>query len=207
MTVTAIDSAAAATTPQQSLTADFDMFLRLLTTQLQYQDPLDPMDTSEYTQQLVGYSQVEQAIQQTDKLDAILSALGTQDLAGASALIGRRVGSYDDVQVATDAGAAWRYELDNAAALTRLTVTDAGGDIVYRGDGVAAAGRHDFTWDGARAGETYRLSVTALDADARPVPSRTLSTGTVTAVEARGGDVFLTIGGREVSAADIISIS
>ena len=58
-----------------TLTADFNMFLQLLTTQLQYQDPLDPMDTSEYTQQLVSYSQVEQAIQQTGRLDQMFARM------------------------------------------------------------------------------------------------------------------------------------
>ena len=61
------------TNSAQTLSADMDTFLTLLTTQLQYQDPLDPMDASEYTNQLVQYSNVEQAIQTNSKLDNLLN--------------------------------------------------------------------------------------------------------------------------------------
>ena len=57
----------------QTLSADMNTFLTMLTTQLQYQDPLDPMDATEYTNQLVQYSNVEQAIQTNTKLDQLLS--------------------------------------------------------------------------------------------------------------------------------------
>jgi len=75
--------------PLAGLSKDYTMFLKLLTTQMQHQDPLDPMDTSEYTQQLVQYSQVEQSIQQTGALKDILSQLGAQQMSQASSFIGR----------------------------------------------------------------------------------------------------------------------
>src|SRR4051812_13087838 len=79
------------TAASSKLNADFDMFLKLLTTQMQNQDPLDPMDTAQYTQQLVQYSQVEQSIEQTGTLKSLLSAFGTQNLMQASAMIGAQV--------------------------------------------------------------------------------------------------------------------
>jgi flagellar basal-body rod modification protein FlgD len=69
--------------------ADFNMFLKMLTVQMQNQDPLDPMDTSEYTKQLVQFSQVEQSMQQTGVLKDILTRVSGQDMAQASAFIGR----------------------------------------------------------------------------------------------------------------------
>ena len=57
----------------KQLSADMNTFLTLLTTQLKYQDPMDPMDTAEFTNQLVQYSSVEQAIQTNEKLDSLLS--------------------------------------------------------------------------------------------------------------------------------------
>src|SRR4051812_13135181 len=81
------------TTPAAAATkgigADFNMFLKLLTTQMQNQDPLNPMDTSQYTQQLVQYSQVEQTVQQTGTLKDILTRLTSQDMAQASSYIGK----------------------------------------------------------------------------------------------------------------------
>src|SRR3546814_11264347 len=83
------DNTAAPGTATGKFTADFNMFLNLLTTQLQHQDPLDPMDTSQFTQQLVSYSQVEQAIQQTSKLDALLQLTAAPNLNAAPGLIGQ----------------------------------------------------------------------------------------------------------------------
>ena len=57
----------------KNLSADMNTFLTLLTTQLKYQDPLDPMDTAEFTNQLVQYSSVEQAIHTNSNLETLLS--------------------------------------------------------------------------------------------------------------------------------------
>src|SRR3990167_3484081 len=71
------------------MTADFNMFLKLLTVQMQNQDPLDPMKTSEYTSQLVSYAQVEQSLKQTTALNDILTSLASQGMAQASQMIGK----------------------------------------------------------------------------------------------------------------------
>lgn len=59
----------------RAITGDFDMFLKLLTTQMQHQDPLNPMNSAEYTQQLVQFSGVEQQIEQVALLKQILAKL------------------------------------------------------------------------------------------------------------------------------------
>lgn len=196
-----------------TLTADFNMFLRLLTTQLQYQDPLDPMDTSEYTQQLVSYSQVEQAIQQTQRLDAILARLSAQDLASAGSYIGREVSVYQPVAALDADGADWFYELDTNAAATRLTILDKYGRAVRSFDGETTAGSHGLAWDGTDAagralpeGE-YALVVESLTAAGQTVASRVGTRGVVTGVEALAGEIILNLGATNVRAADIAKIS
>ncbi|MFC3215244.1 flagellar hook assembly protein FlgD [Novosphingobium panipatense] len=89
VTDTATKGISATAGATSGLLADYNLFLKLLTTQMTNQDPLDPMDTSEYTAQLVQYSQVEQSIQQTGKLDDIMSQLLSQQMAQASSYIGR----------------------------------------------------------------------------------------------------------------------
>ena len=205
-TAAPVPAAAAEPSAGAKLTADFDIFLSLLTTQLQYQDPLDPMDSSEYTQQLVSYSQVEQAIQQTQKLDAILAAMSAQDLAGASSLIGREVGIYAADQVAGADGASWVYEVPDGAALTQLRVTDALGQEVYAAAGESAAGRHDLSWSGGEAGQSYTLAVTAFSPGGRPLAARTLVFGRVAGVEALAGDIILDLGARKVRADDVAAV-
>lgn len=206
MQTDAIQTAPQSAAGSAKLTADFDMFLRMLTTQLQYQDPLDPMDTAQYTQQLVAYSQVEQAIQQTGKLEKILAVLTQQDLAGASALIGRKVGVTSATQVAGASGAAWTYTLPQEAAATRLTVLDANGSSVFTGSGETMPGAHIFNWNAAGAGRSYTLVVEAFDASGQRIAAETGYTRTVTGVEALAGDILLDLDGTRVPLADISSI-
>jgi flagellar basal-body rod modification protein FlgD len=92
--------------------ADFNMFLKLLTTQMQNQDPLSPMDSTQYTQQLVQYSQVEQSVQQSGTLKDILARLSTQDLSQASGFIGRDAVFNSAVSGLGTAPASWNYAAD-----------------------------------------------------------------------------------------------
>src|SRR5262249_32024485 len=82
---TALDQQAKTATTTQQPTTDFAQFLTLLTTQLQNQDPLNPMDSAQFTNQLVMFSQVEQQINANQKLDSLV-ALGVSN--GLSAALG-----------------------------------------------------------------------------------------------------------------------
>src|SRR5919202_1631309 len=70
---------------------NFSSFLTLLTTQLKNQDPMSPLDTNQFTQQLVSFSQVEQAIKTNDKLSALVSYATTSSMASALPLVGNKV--------------------------------------------------------------------------------------------------------------------
>jgi flagellar basal-body rod modification protein FlgD len=132
----------------QTLSADMDTFLTLLTTQLQYQDPLDPMDTAEFTNQLVQYSSVEQAIQTNSKLDTLLqlnvSNLGAQ----AVSYIGKTVQVLGDVMPLETGKAKAAYTLDKDVESVTITVKDMNGRVVYSETGDTGSGTHEFTWDG-----------------------------------------------------------
>lgn len=132
----------------QQLSADMNTFLQLLTTQLQYQDPLDPMDTAEFTNQLVQYSSVEQAIQTNSKLDTLLqlnvSNLGAQ----AVSYIGKTVQVLGDVMPLENGKAKAAYTLDKDVQSVTITVKDMSGNVVYSETGETSSGTHEFTWDG-----------------------------------------------------------
>lgn len=121
---------------------DFTMFLRLLTTQMQNQDPLDPMDTSRYTQQLVQYSQVEQSIQQTGLLRDMLGRPSANDMTEAAALIGREA-EFDSVMAGHGGGRGGKLEL--VAPAQRRDAHRRGGRFVraHRGDGDPRPGGHE----------------------------------------------------------------
>ena len=213
-TVSSTNAAAATATGAASkLNADFDMFLKLLTTQMQNQDPLDPMDTSEYTQQLVQYSQVEQTIQQTSTLKDILARLSTQDMAQASGFIGREVELDLPIAGLSAAPAQWAYEAAHPVASIVATITDANGAVVDTRpiDGASAAGR--FTWDGKLANGkqapkgAYGLSLAAVDRSGAKVPVHVTSVGTVQDVTLEDGALLLGIGGIQLPASSLIKVA
>src|SRR3546814_9115700 len=104
-----------------------------------------------FTQQLVSYSQVEQAIQQTSKLDALLQLTAAQDLNAATGLIGRELTISQPVAPLGVDGAHWSYGLAASADTVKLKVIDASGKVVRTLDGAKTAGVHDLAWEIGRA--------------------------------------------------------
>ncbi|WP_109807052.1 flagellar hook assembly protein FlgD [Sphingosinithalassobacter portus] len=214
-TVTTNNNTAAAQASGNSslsgLNADFDMFLKLLTIQMQNQDPLDPMDTSEYTQQLVQYSQVEQSIQQTQTLQQILTAMGSSDLVQASSLLGREV-EFDSASSALgDAPAAWSWSSERNVASLTATVKDANGRVVATRElDPASSGR--FEWDGiksngsAAAPGNYTLELAGADANGARIDMTVHGIGTVSDVHMTDGTVTLNVNGAEVPASRLLRI-
>ncbi len=132
----------------KSLSADMNTFLKLLTTQLQYQDPLEPMDTAAFTQQLVQYSAVEQQIQTNSKLEKLLT-LNTSNLAAqAVSYIGKVVQVLGDVMPLENGVAKATYTLDKNVTSAMVVVKDMKGNVVYSEKGNITTGTHDFKWNG-----------------------------------------------------------
>ncbi len=130
------------------LSADMNTFLTLLTTQLKYQDPLDPMDTAEFTNQLVQYSSVEQSIQTNAKLDSLL-AINVSNLgAQAVSYIGKTVQVLGDVMPLENGKAKATYTLDKNVQSAVVAVKDMNGKVVYSEQAKVTSGTHEFTWDG-----------------------------------------------------------
>lgn len=215
-----IDAAAAATQTLASAAkststtgADFNMFLKLLTTQMQNQDPLDPMKTSEYTQQLVQYSQIEQTVQQSGTLKEILANMSTQDLSQASSLIGRVAVFNSAISgLTSSAPATWNYAPAGVATSMVATITDATGKAVATRTVDPTAPGH-FSWDGATtvggtaAPGSYTLSIAALAANGAVVPVAINSTGTVTNITTTGGVVSLGVNGVALPVAALLKVA
>lgn len=132
----------------QNLSADMNTFLKLLTTQLQYQDPLDPMDTAEFTNQLVQYSNVEQSIQTNQKLDYLLSLNIANLGAQAVSYIGKTAQVLGDVMPLEGGKAKATYTFNKDVTSSTIMVKDMNGKVVYTADGKTTSGTHEFTWDG-----------------------------------------------------------
>ncbi|WP_082788372.1 flagellar hook assembly protein FlgD [Sphingorhabdus sp. M41] len=196
------------------LNGDFDMFLKLLTTQMQNQDPLSPMDTAQYTQQLVQFSQVEQSIQQTGTLNEILARLSVDSLAQAAGFIGREA-TVEGNETGGGAGvnSQWQWQLPYSPTALSARVTDSAGKVVATRQLDSNDRTGTFTWDGqsdtgvALPKGAYRLELLAQDASGGPIPAELRAVGLVEGVSQVNGMLMLTIGGQQVSADKLLSVA
>lgn len=154
---------------RQTLTQDFDTFLTLLTTQLQNQDPLSPLDTNEFTGQLVQFSGVEQQIRTNETLESLVSISRLSQASAASVYLGRDAVIDSPITRAENGVARFDYSLASAADSSVLRVRDSLGRVVFEGAGATAAGSRGFSFETAdaigRAGDPdglYTLEVAAL---------------------------------------------
>lgn len=133
----------------QSADADFDSFLKLLTAQLRNQDPLQPIDSTEFVAQLASFSTVEQLIGTNDRLDALADRMAASDVAAYASWIGREVAAVDGSAVATGEPIGFRVAPVPGADRVIAEVTGANGRPIARID--LAAGVAEAVWDGRDA--------------------------------------------------------
>ncbi|MEE9210604.1 MAG: flagellar hook assembly protein FlgD [Kiloniellales bacterium] len=176
-------------TAATSLAETFDTFLLLLTTQLQNQDPLDPMRSEEFTQQLVQFAGVEQSINTNKKLDQLVQLQTSSQLNSAVSFIGKLVEVIHDQLLLKDGAAKISYGLDRNAAHTIIGIIDQNGRAVRTIQGETGAGRHEFEWDGRDSNGAqlpdgvYGFTVVATDDDEQTIDTVAASFGRVTGVE------------------------
>ncbi|MPZ09982.1 MAG: hypothetical protein GEU89_07170 [Kiloniellaceae bacterium] len=200
-------------TDSASLADTFDTFLNLLTTQLKYQDPLDPMDTNEFTSQLVEFTNVEQAMKTNKKLDDLISLQTELQLNNAVGYIDRQVGADSIILMLQDGESTITYDLGANASKVNVLIIDEEGNTVRTIEGDTAFGHHEIAWDGldddglALDDGLYGFLVTAVDTDLKPVPLVQGTVGKVTGVKLSDGEVTLEIGELEIALSDVLSIS
>ncbi len=139
-------------TGSDKLFSDFNDFLTLLTTQLQYQDPLSPLETAEFTNQLVGFAGVEQQLAQTEQLKSMAAHLSAQARTSAINHIGLNVEYAGDKFTLEGATADIGYTLPKDTGRASLKIYDEDNDLVanYSLADITPEQRQDFTWDGYR---------------------------------------------------------
>ncbi len=193
-----------------SLAEDFTQFLTLLTTQLQNQDPLNPMDTSEFTNQLVQFSQVEQQINSNQKLDSLVQLGVSNAFGSALGYVGLDI-SYlsSEFNFNGETPVTIDYALSESARASRLFILDETGDVVYSEEAETGAGAHQFIWDGTSDGGfqlepgTYQVRIDASDDD-DVVETSTVVSGRVDGVETQDGQIFMLVGERAVPLSNVL---
>ena len=198
---------------RSTIADNFDTFLTILTTQLRNQNPLDPMDTNQFTQQLVQFTGVEQQLKTNEFLETLM--LSSQNTAKSDAVsyIGKEVTSSGKTGELTDENAVfWAYSADANAANATVTIKDANGQVVYTETGPLNAGPGTFRWDGMgsdgnlKPNGVYTIDIQGKDANGQIVKISTASIGIVTAVDFTGDVPLLTVGSRRVAITDVTDV-
>jgi flagellar basal-body rod modification protein FlgD len=200
------DSAStAASSALTSLAGNFNDFLSLLTTQLQNQDPTSPMDTSQFTSQLVQFTMVAEQISGNSTLTQMLGAQQTQQLTQASSLVGQQVAFTGGTLPLQNGTAQVDFQASSAGPV-QITVTSSSGVTVGSQTVNAAAGNNTWTWNGTDAygaqlpDGSYNVTVTE---GGTTLPFQ--SVGTVTGAEQLNSTIDLELGSAVVPFSQVVS--
>jgi flagellar basal-body rod modification protein FlgD len=196
----------------QKLQEDFNRFLNLLVTQLQNQDPLDPMDANEFTSQLVQFASVEQQINQNANLEKLLNATENGQVAAMVNYLGT-IAEANGNALPLDGGQAMAtYTLGESVVSTTIAVKDAAGKVVFVAPGETAEGPHTFTWNGDNgSGQVlpdgaYSLEVSAKRRDGTLADVTQTAFGRISGASVQDGQVLLFMGQIPVPMDEVLSI-
>jgi len=207
------NTGAVANTGLNQLAGNFNEFLQLLTTQLQNQDPLDPLDTNQFTQQLVEFASVEQQVDMNTNMQTLISLQQTSEATSAMQFLGANVTiSGSSATLGSNSPATWSLNSPSPATAT-VTITNSSGQTAYTGTVALNAGSQTYSWNGQGTnGVTwppgqYNLAVTATGANGQAVTVSTQVQGTVTGVNLSQNPPQLTVGGQSYPISAIQSIN
>jgi flagellar basal-body rod modification protein FlgD len=183
------------------IAGNFNEFLTLLTTQLQNQDPLSPLDTNQFTQQLVQFASVEQQINMNTQLTTLISLQQTAQATSALSFIGATVVVSGNSAQLAGGQATWNYAIASPATAT-INISNSSGQLVYSTTQTVQPGTQTFTWNGRDSlgnvlpPGTYTMAVSATGASGQTVPVTTQVQGVVSGVDVSKNPPTLTIGGQ-----------
>jgi flagellar basal-body rod modification protein FlgD len=197
------------------LSGDFNNFLTLLTTQLKNQDPLSPMDSTQFTQQLVAFTGVEQQINTNAKLDTLIGLDKSGLMTGAAAYIGTEIeATSGNVWLPQSGGTSIVYVLPQGVTAAAMAIYDQSGNVIRSGTVPTTQGHNVVAWDGtnnsgaAAPSGQYSFSIQGLDKDGKPVSGITTSSfGVVTNVGTdTSNNTVLSVGSLQFPLSSILSV-
>ncbi len=197
---------------QQTVNQNYTTFLQMLTTQLKNQDPLSPVDTNQFTQELVEFSGVEQQLQTNSQLGTLISLQQTAQSTAALNFVGKTVTFNSPTTQMTSGQATWSLSSAKPANAT-ITVKAANGQTVFSKSGALNAGTTPFTWNGVGNDGTqwpdgpYTISITASDATGQAVAVTSQASGVVSAVDITQTPPVLTIGNQTTTLDKITGVT
>jgi flagellar basal-body rod modification protein FlgD len=201
------NSAAASTSglvDNTEIASNFTTFLKLLTTQLQNQDPLSPMDTNQFTQQLVQFAGVEQQMKTNDSLSTLVSLQQNAQTTEALAMVGATVVVNGATAPLANGNATWTLNSTQPATAT-ITIADSTGRTAYTGTGTVNTGNQNFVWNGQGNDGTiwpagnYTLTATGTSASGQNTAISTQIQAPVDSVDLTQTPPLLSVQGQNYS--------
>lgn len=196
---------------QSAIAGNFDQFLTLLTTQLKNQSPLDPLDTNQFTAQLVQFAGVEQQLKSNDTLSALLSLSKATTTTNAVGFIGSTITADGAAAQLKGGSAEWKVSLPRAGS-ANVTIKNASGNVVQTYTTSLSAGDQTYKWDGTTSTGTkaadgeYSITIDAKDVSGQAITATTEIKGVVDGVDLSGTTPMLKIGTISVAIDKIKSV-
>jgi flagellar basal-body rod modification protein FlgD len=199
-------------TTGSTLAGNFQTFLTLLTTQLQNQNPLDPLDTNQFTQQLVQFAGVEQQLKTNTELSTLVTLQQTAQATQALNFVGKTAVVDGTTATMTNSSATWHLSVPSSSTVD-ISITNSSGQTVFTGKYTAGAGSDiPFTWNGQGNDGTqwpdgkYTMTATGKDASGNSVGVAAQVQGTVSSVDLTQSPPLLTIGDSTYTVSQVKSI-
>jgi len=196
-----------------TLAGNFQTFLTLLTTQLKNQDPLTPLDTNQFTQQLVQFASVEQQLKTNNQLTTLVSLQQTAQSTQALTFVGKTAAVDGSTAALSQGQATWKLSVPTNSNVS-ISIANSTGQAVLTGTlPVSAGSNQPFTWNGKGNDGTqlpdgkYKLTATAADSAGNPIAVSTQIEGVVSSVDLTQSPPLLSIDGQNFTVNQVKSIS
>ncbi|MEO1199926.1 MAG: flagellar hook assembly protein FlgD [Pseudomonadota bacterium] len=209
---TALNGESSANNSANRVADDFDDFLSLLLTQLENQNPLEPLDTNQFTEQLVQFAEVEQQIATNQNLELQMNLSAAMVATSAVNFIGKTVTIETTRAALTDGEARWEYQISGQPTEGQFTVSDEAGNVVFSETLPISNSRGTYTWDGRNAdGQimpdgTYTVTVEANDAVGDKLTATTAATVVIDGVDFLDAEPMLKVDGQLLRLSAVTSV-
>lgn len=197
-----------------NLAGNFNTFISLLTTQLKNQNPTSPVDSNQFTQQLVEFASVQQQVQTNTLLQQLVNNSTATQVGSASSFVGTTIEAAGNQGALVNGNATFGYTLASSASNVHVSIKDSSGNVVFSGTGTTNPGSNTVTWDGKNSltgatepDGTYTMSVTATDANGASITATPFIEGKVTSASIANGQVMLNIGSLQVPEGNVTSVT
>jgi flagellar basal-body rod modification protein FlgD len=196
----------------QQIAGNFQSFLQLLTTQLQNQNPLDPLDTNQFTQQLVEFAGVQEQLNTNDSLSTLVTLQQTTEATQALGFVGKTAIVNGSTAQVTNSSGTWELNVP-ANANVNITITNSTGQTVYSGVVPMNSGVQPFTWNGMGTDGTqmpdgqYSLTASYSNGSGSTVGIPTQIAGVISGVNLSQSPPLLIINGQSYTVSQVQTIS